>query len=240
MSTELPSDAPPTRTKGEWGIPEVIGWFVAAYVVTTLVVVAVGSGHRGEVGRGSGLAPRQLVVAAVVLPTTFLLAVAWALRRRTHRPAEEVLQFSDRPGRDLFHGVLIGLGLQVGLALFFSVFRLPSEQGVQDDLKSLVGFQRGAFAAFAAVAAPVAEEMFFRVLLLDALRRRLPVVVAVLAQGLLFGLVHYSSTTAWPVVAALAVVGIVLGTVFARGRSIWTCVAAHMAFNALAVVQLIG
>ena len=134
----------------------------------------------------------------------------------------------------------IGLGLQVGLALFFSVFRLPSEQGVQDDLKSLVGFQRGAFAAFAAVAAPVAEEMFFRVLLLDALRRRLPVVVAVLAQGLLFGLVHYSSTTAWPVVAALAVVGIVLGTVFARGRSIWTCVAAHMAFNALAVVQLIG
>ena len=229
-----PVPAEDTR-KGEWGILEVLGWFVGAYFVTTVAVLAVG-GSRPN----GNLGPRQLVTAAIVLPSCFLAAGLWALRRRSRRPPEEVLQLSERPGRDLGQGVLIGLGLQVGLALFFSLLRLSSDQGVQDDLKSLVGLQRGAFAAFAAVAAPMAEELFFRVLLLDALRRRLPIVVAVLVQGGLFGLVHYSSSTAWPVVAALAVVGIVLGTVFARGRSFWTCVAAHMAFNSLAVVQLIA
>ncbi len=231
MTAPPPGPLAPPRPSREWGVLEVLAWYVGSYLVTLTGIVIVGGASDGS------LAPRQLVAGAVLLPSCFLAATGWALTRRSARSPEAVLQFSDRPGRDLLVGFGVGFALQIGLAIVFCVFELPSEQSVQEDIEQLRGAQQGAFAVFAAVAAPIGEELFFRVLLFDALRRRLPVPVAVVVQGLAFGLVH--APAGWAVIAALCLVGLALGALFARGWSVWACVAAHMSFNALAVAQLL-
>lgn len=87
-----------------------------------------------------------------------------------------------------------------------------------------------------AIAAPLAEEVFFRGLLQRTLTRRFPVWPAMIATSLVFGISHFQLLQ-FP---ALAAFGLVLSILVHRtgrlGRSIW----AHVGFNATTVVALLA
>ncbi len=82
----------------------------------------------------------------------------------------------------------------------------------------------------AIVTAPLAEELFFRGILLGAcvqhLRRGWP---AIVLSGMAFGAVHVVQPQD---VLPLATMGLVLGYVRLRWGALWPCVATHMLFNA--------
>jgi CAAX protease family protein len=86
------------------------------------------------------------------------------------------------------------------------------------------------------VAAPLAEEVFFRGMLQRTLARRLPIWPAMLITSLLFGVSHFQALQ----LPALAAFGLVLSMLAHRtgrlGRSIW----AHIGFNATTVVALLA
>ena len=92
------------------------------------------------------------------------------------------------------------------------------------------------------VGSPLVEELYFRGLLLSSLLRRLapsagkrgPVVVAVVADGLVFALFHFEPLQ----FLGLAVFGIVLSAVKVRTGRLGTTMAAHAAFNAVTVIAL--
>lgn len=88
--------------------------------------------------------------------------------------------------------------------------------------------------AGAVLIAPLAEELFFRGMLLGALRKALqsdwP---AILLSSAAFGLVHIPQP---PTVLPLAVMGVVLAIVRIRFRSLAVCVIAHALFNLRTIV----
>jgi membrane protease YdiL (CAAX protease family) len=86
----------------------------------------------------------------------------------------------------------------------------------------------------AVVVAPVAEELFFRGLLLQALLRYLGHAwLAILLFGLAFGLIHHELPQA---VLPMMTMGVILGYVRVRYRSLTACVLAHALFNARTMV----
>jgi membrane protease YdiL (CAAX protease family) len=86
------------------------------------------------------------------------------------------------------------------------------------------------------VLAPVSEELFFRGFLFAGLRARFSLWPAVVASGLLFGLVHAPSgiTT----VPLLAVLGGVLAWFYAWNGSLWPCIFIHVLNNGIALAAL--
>lgn len=86
------------------------------------------------------------------------------------------------------------------------------------------------------VAAPLAEEVFFRGMLQRTLARSLPIWPAMLITSVLFGVSHFQALQ----LPALAAFGLVLSVLAHRtgrlGRSIW----AHVSFNATTVVALLA
>lgn len=75
--------------------------------------------------------------------------------------------------------------------------------------------------------APFIEEIIFRGFILKELEKNLPVTVAVVIQGILFGIFHFNMLQS--IYAAL--LGVLLGFVFVWTRSIWAPIIVHMFIN---------
>jgi hypothetical protein len=146
-------------------------------------------------------------------------------------------------------GIAIGVGGQIVVGLMY----LPFQHDIHNfnaPSQKLTGASHGAGFIVIAVAtvlfAPVMEELFFRGLLLKALVRIMTplrqagrartagVVLAVIADGLLFGLAHGE----WVQLAGLAFFGIVLAAVSYRTGRLGMNMVAHASFNLLAVIAI--
>jgi membrane protease YdiL (CAAX protease family) len=136
-----------------------------------------------------------------------------------------------------------GLALVTGPLLLISAAldRLVSyEHPVIDTLLSEHG--PGAIAIVvitAVIAAPIAEEFFFRRILLGWIDARVPSTggsVAILASALLFGLSHWGQGLAW---IPLVLLGIALGELAQRRGSLMPAILLHALFNAVSVVMLV-
>ncbi|HEV3165761.1 MAG TPA: CPBP family intramembrane glutamic endopeptidase, partial [Isosphaeraceae bacterium] len=83
----------------------------------------------------------------------------------------------------------------------------------------------------AVLAAPIAEEVYFRGMLYNALRQRLNFVVAALLQAVVFGLAHYLYGLAFS--AGIALGGLALAAVYEWRRTLLAPVLLHASLNAL-------
>lgn len=118
---------------------------------------------------------------------------------------------------------------------------LRSEERMHPFLKLLAEDQSAGVVVWLAlaviVAAPVAEELVFRVILQGSLRSKLPAAAAIAVSSLLFAGVH-----GFPDSIALIPLAVILGYVFEKRRSFLAVVAIHALFNAtnLAMMLLQG
>jgi membrane protease YdiL (CAAX protease family)/uncharacterized RDD family membrane protein YckC len=108
----------------------------------------------------------------------------------------------------------------------------------QEDIARDLGLDAGVLAAIPvvlliAVAAPIAEEIFFRGMLFGGLRRRLPTLLAAAISALVFGALH--AATGITAVPPLIAFGFVLALLYERTGSLTPCIAAHALNNALAL-----
>jgi membrane protease YdiL (CAAX protease family) len=146
-------------------------------------------------------------------------------------------------------GILFGIGGQILITVMYAPF--------QHDIKNfnapsqrLTGASHGTGFVVIAIAtvllAPAAEELFFRGLLLKSLvrlftplkaagrARATGVVLAVIADGLLFGAAHGE----WVQFAGLAGFGIVLAAISYRTGRLGMNMVAHATFNLIAIVAI--
>lgn len=91
------------------------------------------------------------------------------------------------------------------------------------------------FTLLIAVGAPVAEEVFFRGLVLRSLERRLGTGWALIGSTVLFGLTHFQGIQ----LPALLVFGGVAGVLAIRTGRLGPSILLHVGFNAWTVVQLL-
>ena len=133
--------------------------------------------------------------------------------------------------------------LRVGATIYVSVwivsgiillaFGEPAEQSIVDDLKNedSVAILAG-LAIMTCIAAPLGEEFFFRGFIFRVLWERTNVIVATVATGVLFGLVHAPDAD-WVGVAVLASLGVGLCLLFWRTASLLPCIMLHSLHNSI-------
>lgn len=75
--------------------------------------------------------------------------------------------------------------------------------------------------------APFIEEVLFRGLIINELKEKMPFVLVIIIQALIFGVIHGN----WLQIAYASVLGIILGIVSTWSRSIWPTIILHMSMN---------
>ncbi len=175
-----------------------------------------------------------------------LLALAWVSHR--HGTGRFSTDFGlTIKSRDAWF-VLVGGALLIGLGLIFTPLghMLGMDQSPQDIVQMLsdVSDTTSRIVAFAGIVilGPLAEELWFRGLLLRTLLQRgNPQTRAVLIQAFWFAIIHASGTTgigALVVIPELFLVGSFLGYLAVRSGSLSRSFFTHAGFNLLTTVVL--
>jgi hypothetical protein len=253
----LDDPAVPPRTKsqaGRWLFYAVIG-----FVVGQLMAAVFGAVAGSLAGKSS--AQMSIISSATVPPEWYVVSTLlglwigfigapWMASRTQgtrHFLADLGVQFKIV---DLV-GIAIGLGGQLLIVLIYLPFR-SDIHNFNAPSQKLTGASHGGGFLITALAlvvfAPFAEELFFRGLLLKALvrlcaplgqattARAVGVVVAVVVDGLLFGLAHGE----WVQLGGLAVFGAILATVSYRTGRLGMNMVSHASFNLVAVLAILS
>lgn len=142
---------------------------------------------------------------------------------------------------DLPVGAFAGVATQLVLvpAIYIPFRGMLDEDDLGAPARDLLGRVDGAalvaMAVSVIVVAPLVEELFFRGLLLDAMRQRWNTVAAVIGSSMVFGATHFQPLQ-FP---ALTLAGAVFAFAAVRTGRLGAAVAVHAGFNATAVVALV-
>lgn len=236
----------PGEVGARWGLGDVlvgivlfflVQMVVAGVVVALLPLAGITLGEDGTSG---------LVLLGIAAPLGWAVMVGWPMwLSRTKGSGSMARDFGLAiRATDLLVGLaggLLALGVSVGLGLTY--LTLTGEDS-PTNTDMLVGNLRSPLVlvylfVIVAVGTPIAEEVFFRGLVLGAARKRWGTPVAVAFSSLLFGAFHVQQE-----LGAWLFVGVVTagyGAVFALTR-VWTqgrlgaAVVAHMIVNAVVLI----
>lgn len=224
-----------------WGFPDAAGVYLIAFLL-----IGVASSLL------SGFLPAELA-RGVFFPLSLALLGATTIAWVAVRHREQLMALFGRwptgadLGMGLGHGVAAFLVINLGFSAALQVITritggtMPE---VQETLREAV--QDGQIGLLvivsAVVVAPIAEELFFRGLLFQGVRRALGPWPGIGISAFLFGLAHYQAGNLQGTLYAVLVLtsfGMYLAWVFDRRRSIATPILMHATFNGLAVAGIL-
>ena len=238
-----PSSVDPQRQR--WGLPDaLVAWVVAnisGAVLGILLVSAFGYATDPE-----SLKNLPITMVALQFPPLWLGFIGVPVLVAAVKGTGWIRDFRVRFRlRDVPIGLVSGVAAQLILVPLLS---LPILWLTNTDMDKLSEPARqlgdkanssfGVFLLFAAVAvgAPIAEEIFFRGLLLRSLEKRFGTVVAVIGSSVIFGATHFQALQ----FAALTGAGLVFALLAVRNDRLGPAIFAHMAFNGITVASLVG
>ena len=105
----------------------------------------------------------------------------------------------------------------------------PSYQEISDTLQAANGSTISVLAI--TILAPIFEEILFRGIIFNELKKSMPVLPAIIAQGVFFGIYHLNLLQG----IYAAILGCILGLIYQMTKSLWSNVIVHMTFNLLGV-----
>ena len=230
----------------------VVGQLGALVFATVSGIVAGKSASQMQAIATSTVPPEWYVVSTLIGLWIGFLGAPWLASRTQgtkhfHRDIGFRFKWYD------LLGILIGVGGQFAIGAGYSLYQHLSHHVIHDfngPSQKLTGASHGAGFVVIAVAtvllAPAAEEIFFRGLLLKSLvrlftpmgaagrARAATVVLAVIADGLLFGAAHAE----WVQLAGLATFGTILAAVSYRTGRLGMNMVAHATFNLIAIISI--
>ncbi len=240
--------ANPTEGASEprWGVGDAVaGWLIAvssASLIGTIILLA--AGYGGEDGKPVEDIPMTLVAAQY--PPFWLGFVGIPVWAAWIKGRGVVADFGLRLKAWDLWGVPIGAAAQLVLVPLVSFPVLWLSGTDTDELsrpareladKAQEGATLGVilFALVVVVGAPFAEELFFRGLVLRAMEKTWGTTVALIGSSVVFGITHLQLLQ-FP---ALTAAGLVFGALAVRTGRLGAPILAHMAFNAVTVVNLL-
>jgi membrane protease YdiL (CAAX protease family) len=221
-----------------WSLRDVgltTGWIIAVVLATTIVLgIVLVAGDFGDDAELAGALGVTLAVEAAMLAAT-----AWFTVRR-YGCGWEALGF--RPTRSGGWGMALAMaGAVLGasyvtLGVYFVILELVGAGGLEpqstipdDSFDSALLLPLVIILAI--VAAPLAEETFFRGFVFPALRGRWGTLWAALASALLFAALHFDPGSFIP----FTVIGLLLAWAYIVSGSLWAAIFAHFAFNSISL-----
>jgi membrane protease YdiL (CAAX protease family)/uncharacterized RDD family membrane protein YckC len=228
------ADGPPT-VAATWGPGRV---FVGILVVIVLSVLEVGIVSIFDPGLDT-LGGK--IVTQVLLEATFI-GVAFAVAADHGFPgmATAASLGLRRPLRRPWFIAASAYVAYLVAAIAYGALVHPHQRDITGDL----GFGHGVLGAIIAgilivLAAPVAEETFFRGFVFGGFRHRYSFLVAAVPSALLFGAIH-ASAGSLAVVPPLAFLGFLLCWVYEETGSIYATIPLHMLNNAIAFTIIVS
>lgn len=242
--TEASSDAPRRADDRRWGLGDVAaGWFGGQALA--LLTYSVLQGATGRTAAEMDDLPLVLMFVPQLALWAGLLGVPVLVTKVKGRGPRADLAIEARPS-DAWRGGVLGVLLQLVVIplVYWPLLHLLDK--VPDDLegpaRELTDKVHGAGAVVLLVVwvgflAPIIEEIFFRGLLLGALRKRgLPAAWAIGLSGLIFAATHLQGLQ----LPALAIFGWVAGTLAHRSGRLGPAIACHITFNLVTVIALLS
>lgn len=238
---------------GLWLVFAVLG-FLAGQIVALIFtyVMAAITGHSAQLQRIADMSapPLWYVASSLIGLWVGFLGGPW-LASRVRGTGRLLADLGVRFRLIDLLGVVIGVGGQVVIAIMYAPF-ISHIKHFNAPTEKLTGSSHGSqfvvIAILTVVGAPFFEELFFRGLLFRALarlctplqvgpstRRTIGLVVAVVVDGLLFGLAHGE----WVQFAGLAFFGMVLAVVSYRTGRLGMNMVAHASFNLVAIIAVL-
>jgi hypothetical protein len=235
--TTVPEE-PPRRRLPDLGVPAwapLVGilFVVVGYALISAVVgVAIGiaGGNVDDLQNNQPLTIVLTLALDAVLITAPIVIVTWIAGRPN--PAAFGLRVPEwRNALGSLVTVYISFWIIAGVVAL--ILGDAKDQQIVNDLKAEESLAvLGGFYVMTCLVAPLAEEFFFRGFLFKVLWERSNVIVATLATGAAFGLVHKPGGD-WIGVAVLAVFGCALCLLFWRTASLLPCIMLHSLHNSI-------
>ena len=241
-AVDEPVDEPVAEPR--WGLPDVIVAFVAANVASMFGYVAYAAARDIPLSSmtGDALSIGEVALLQVPLWLGLLGVPLVATRIRGNGPVVDLGWWAT--WRDCPTGLAIGVACQFLLVplVTLPVLLLTDTDGneLAEPARELTDKASGwgvlILLLVVGVAAPLAEEVFFRGLLQRSLLRHLPLWPALVITSLAFGASHFQALQ-FP---ALAAFGMVLSVIVHRTGRLGLNTWAHVGFNAATVVLLLA
>lgn len=260
-TTAPPAPEPPhPRVPGVWsGLGSVVLYFALQLGISLMVGMVAGFGiaislavnaaaHHLKVDQAAikQAAAQPDVRIAIVLITLVATAAVmlWFIRNRWRElwPIAQPPGFGfTAPARKAYFllAVVVGIAMAYFGGLLATALAGPHapKQDISVWAHSVTLGLRIPLALATVCVVPVVEEALFRGVLLTGLMRRMHVAWAVLASGLVFGLVHLPDFKfAWYPIPSLVGFGLLLAWLRLQSRSLWTSITAHATLNAVGAI----
>lgn len=229
---------PPTPPPTTGGFPRWPLWLpvagLAAGLTFGLLAISILAGVLSAAGVKSDAGSPGLTAAGTVIVDVSVVVASLLFAALVARPRPWHVGLRGAPLK--FTAAIAGIGILAYFlfSLVYAAIVQPDEpQKVVDDLgadTNTLLLVTGALVVI--VVAPVCEELFFRGFLYRVLRLRTGFLVAGVVDGLIFGLVHASSTSlaALPILAFL---GFVFCYVYERTDTLFATIALHALNNTI-------
>ena len=250
LRPELPDGLPPERIPplpaprtGRDGLPAWPPWAPFAAMLVTLGIAILGATLAAVVAQLAGYdvdagdPPPGVTITGTFFQDGALILSAWLMARLT-AGSPTAAQFGLR--RVVFRRAVGWLvAAWVAFLAFSGIWAAALSIKENDDLPQELGADDSSTALFfvavlVCVAAPIAEELFFRGFCFTALRRWIGVAGGAIATGLIFGLIHAGSADVVFLVP-LGVFGLLLCLLYHRTGSLLPCMVLHALNNSLAL-----
>ncbi len=221
---ELPAKASAWPRWPWWYGPAAMG----VGLIATLIVVGVMGGLRGGGRDRDPEDANGFLQIATVIQQLIFVGVAVFFASRTERPrAWHFGLRRTRFWRTIGWAALGFLAYWVFAIVYGALLQPDAEQetleslGTDESTLWLIGA-----GLLVIVAAPIAEEIFFRGFFYRALRTRLPIVAAALVDGAIFGVIHYENPDTLVILPVLAALGVIFCLVYEKTGSLFPVIGA--------------
>ena len=233
MLVQPQQDSPGAGPQVPWRLRDLglAGAWVLAVGILTIIALGIFFAVAGDASDDAEIV--VVLGGSLALEVALLGAAAWFSVRR-YSCGWQALGFRRAVRGGWWVPVVVVLAAWLTLGVYFLIVELTGlgelvpESTLPEDffdnpaVVPLVG-------VLAVLAAPIAEETFFRGFLFAGLRVRWGTFWAALASGLLFAALHFSLGSIVP----FTVIGMLLAWAYVFSGSLWTAIGAHFAFNAV-------
>jgi membrane protease YdiL (CAAX protease family) len=228
--------------RSTWGFGDVVlGIGLALFVPSVVVVIALAI--AGKSSQETDTIPLWAVALLQIPLWVVLFGVPWWVTKRKGRGSLRAdFGFAFRP-IDIVIGLVAGFGGQIviGLVLIpvYDLLRIDrsdvgeTARSLGDRVHDPVSFV--SLFIVAVLAAALLEELFYRGLVLSALRKRWGDGIAIAASAVIFGVMHFQPVDT----IALALFGAILAWLAVHYGRLGPSICAHLAFNLTAFISLV-
>ena len=239
----MPLLTPPTVpgvTAKPWGIPAILAGLALPLVLWgASLAITIAEGTAADLSNSEVIT--SLILTILILDGIFLAVPAlFSLGR--YRLGWEGLGFRGFDSGKFWMAVVAAAGAWGAVIVYGLVLVLIFGEGAapEQDVEELFSSKAVLPVVGVAVvlAAPLAEEVFFRGFVFTGLIRLLGVGGAIVASGLLFAMFHVTGPDSAGLIIPFTPIGMLFAWLYYKTGTIWTSIAAHLVFNLVSFILL--